>query len=151
MRITIKSNMDKKVAKAEKLYDAHTIRHLNRIATHFRNQISKSMVSTPKQSKAVRSSASTKGQPPIPHFPSKEGFPPAIDTGTLRKSISIRPATVMGGRSKNSSFVFTRIKYAKFLEGSLNRPFMSKNSIAFKNTEQYANKIAKDISIRSKI
>tara|TARA_Y100000361_G_scaffold85376_1_gene75813 strand:- start:1141 stop:1584 length:444 start_codon:yes stop_codon:yes gene_type:complete len=146
MKVEIKSNIEKKISEAVRLYDAHTIRHLNRVANHFRNQIDKSMVSTQKQSKSVKSSVSNDR-----HFPSKEGFPPAIDSGTLRNSIKIRPATSMGGQTKTSAFVMTRVKYAKFLEGSLNRPFMSENSIAFKNTKQYAEKIARDISIRSRI
>jgi len=146
IKVKIESNIETKISEAVRLYDAHTIRHLNRVANEFRNQISKSMVSTPKQSKSVKSSVSNKR-----HFPSKEGFAPAVDSGTLRNSLMIRPATVMGGKTKMSSAVMTRVKYAKFLEGSLNRPFMSENSIAFQNTRQYANKIAKDISIRSKI
>ena len=146
IKVEVKSNIEKKISEAVRLYDAHTIRHLNRVANHFRNQIDKSMVSTQKQSKSVKSSVSNDR-----HFPSKEGFPPAIDSGTLRNSIKIRPATSMGGQTKTSAFVMTRVKYAKFLEGSLNRPFMSENSIAFKNTKQYAEKIARDISIRSRI
>ena len=146
IKVKIESNIEKKISEAVRLYDAHTIRHLNRVANEFRNQIAKSMRSTPKQSKAVKSSVSNKR-----HYPSKEGFPPAIDSSRLVNSIMIRPATVMGGNTKISSAVMTRVEYAKFLEGSLNRPFMSENSIAFQNTRQYANKIAKDISIRSKI
>ena len=123
------------------LYDENTQRHLNRVANHFKNQIMKSMQRTPKDGRTYKRGAKT-------HTASSKDNPPAIDTGRLVNSFFIEPAT----RARHFSAVQTRVSYANILEqsfarGGLQRPFMGKESDAFKNTKQYANRIAKDIKI----
>ena len=141
VKVTIESKLNQKISKAVDLYDENTQRHLNRVANHFKNQIMKSMQRTPKDGRTYKRGAKT-------HTASSKDNPPAIDTGRLVNSFFIRPAT----RLKNTSSVETRVSYASILEqsfarGGLQRPFMGKESRAFKQTEQYANAKYKDISI----
>lgn len=141
VKVTIESKMNQKISKAVDLYDENTTRHLNRVANHLRNQILKGMQGTPRDGRTYKRGNKT-------HTASSKDNPPAIDTGRLVNSFFIRPAT----RLKNTSSVETRVSYASILEqsfarGGLQRPFMGKESDAFKNTKQYANDIAKDIKI----
>jgi len=141
VKVTIESKLNQKISKAVDLYDENTTRHLNRVANHFKNQIMKSMQRTPKDGRTYKRGAKT-------HTASSKDNPPAIDTGRLVNSFFIEPAT----RARHFSAVQTRVSYANILEqsfarGGLQRPFMGKESDAFKNTKQYANTIAKDIKI----
>jgi len=141
VKVTIESKLNQKISKAVDLYDENTQRHLNRVANHFKNQIMKSMQRTPKDGRTYKRGAKT-------HTASSKDNPPAIDTGRLVNSFFIEPAT----RARHFSAVQTRVSYANILEqsfarGGLQRPFMGKESDAFKNTKQYANRIAKDIKI----
>jgi len=141
VKVTIESKLNQKISKAVDLYDENTQRHLNRVANHFKNQIMKSMQRTPKDGRTYKRGAKT-------HTASSKDNPPAIDTGRLVNSFFIEPAT----RARHFSAVQTRVSYANILEqsfarGGLQRPFMGKESDAFKNTKQYANTIAKDIKI----
>ena len=139
VKVTIESKMNQKISKAVDLYEENTIRHLNRVANHFKNQASKAMrASTGGRTYVVTKSGDT-------HTASIKGNPPAKDTGNLINSLHVNPAT----RAKNFSSLETNVKYAGYLEDEqgLDRPFMSKRSIPFKNTKQYANRIAKDIKL----
>jgi hypothetical protein len=83
-----------------------------------------------------------------PHYPSMAGNPPAIDTSRLNDSIQLQPAISLNGNY--SASVFTNVWYARKLEegvGVGKRPFMGEESQAFKNTQDYANRMASDISI----
>ncbi len=142
VKVTIESKMNQKVSKAVDLYDENTTRHLNRVANHLRNQILKGMQGTPRDGRTYKRGNKT-------HTASSKDNPPAIDTGRLVKSYT---DLVLVCAFKNTSSVETRVSYASILEqsfarGGLQRPFMGKESDAFKNTKQYANTIAKDIKI----
>jgi hypothetical protein len=131
--------MQLKANKALDLYDINSSRHLNRVANHFRNQIAKAMhKSTGGRVYKVTKSGKT-------HRASIKGNPPAVNTGTLVNSFFVKPATP----NKLSAQLETKIPYAGHLEDEtgLDRPFMSERSVPFKNTKQYAEKIAKDISL----
>ena len=139
VKVTIESKMNQKISKAVDLYDENTTRHLNRIANHFKNQIMKAMQSSTGGRVYVVTKAGKT------HTASIKGNPPAVNTATLQNSFFIEPAT----RARHFSAVQTRVKYAGHLEDEqgLDRPFMSERSIPFKNTKQYANRIAKDIKL----
>jgi hypothetical protein len=82
------------------------------------------------------------------HIASSKDNPPAIDTGRLVNSFFIEPAT----KNRHFSAVQTRVNYANILEqsfarGGLQRPFMGKESKAFKDTKQYAENKFTDISL----
>ena len=141
VKVKIQSNMRRNVDKAVDMYDENTTRHLNRVANHFKNQIMKGMQRTPKDGITYKRGGKT-------HTASSKDNPPAIDTGRLVNSFSVVPSS----RARPFSAVQTRVSYANILEqsfarGGLQRPFMGKESDAFKNTEKYANRIAKDIKL----
>ena len=141
VKVKIESKMKQKVDKAVDMYEENTQRHLNRVANHFKNQILRGMQSTPRDGKTYQRGGKV-------HTASTKDNPPAIDTGRLVNSFFIEPAT----KARHFSSVQTRVSYANILEqsfarGGLQRPFMGKESDAFKNTKQYANRMAKDIKI----
>lgn len=142
IKVTVTSSMDRQITEAIKLYDQHTKRHLDRVANRLRNEIQHGMRDTQKQPVA---SKFVNGKP---HYPSMAGNPPAIDTSRLNDSIQLQPAISLNGNY--SASVFTNVWYARKLEegvGVGKRPFMGEESQAFKNTQDYANRIASDISI----
>ena len=139
VKVKVESKMKQNTDKAMDMYEENTIRHLNRVANHFRNQASKAMrASTGGRTYVVTKDGKT-------HTASIKGNPPAKNTGNLINSLHVSPAT----KSRNFSTLETKQKYAGFLEDEqgLDRPFMSERSIPFKNTKQYANRIAKDIKL----
>ena len=145
MKVTITSSIEKQIAEGIKLYDRNTQRHLDRVANHLRNQVLRGMKNTPTDK--------TKGSPRgnKMHYPSKAGNPPAIDTGRLINSIHVMRALPFKNGDEHSASVQTNVFYAKGLEEGIfheARPFMGEASKAFKNTEQYADRIASDISIK---
>lgn len=141
VKVEIKSKLNQKISKAVDLYDMKTAGYLNKVANMYRNYILISMQQTPKDGKTYKRGGKV-------HIASTKDNPPAIDTGRLSNSFYVVPAT----KSRNYSTVETKVKYANILEqsfarGGLQRPFMGKESRAFKQTEQYANAKYKDISI----
>ena len=144
VKITVTSSIDKQISESVKLYDANTQRHLDRVANHLRNKILKGMKNTTTQSEPSKSVNDE------PHYPSVEGFPPAIDTGRLANSIFVMRAMPFRNGDEHSSSVFTNVWYGRKLEEGINvgqRPFMGPDSRAYQDTERYANAIASDISI----
>jgi len=140
VKVKIQSKMKQKTDKALDLYDVKTAGYLNNVANMFRNHITKNMQSSTGGIIYVK-----KG---IKHQASLKDNPPAVDTGRLVNSFFIEPATP----NKPFSAVQTRVSYANILEqsfarGGLQRPFMGKESQAFKDTKQYANRKYKDISL----
>lgn len=133
IKVKIESKVTTKTKSAIKIYEANVVRHLNRVANHFKNSIQISMRNTPKQG-FVREDG---------HVTSVAPNPPAIDTGTLSNSLQVNPA----GRSKMFSSVGTGIDYAVELQLIKQRNFMGKDSPARKDTVNFSNKIAKDIKI----
>ena len=145
MQIKVTSSIKKQVAEGIELYDRNTQRHLDRVANHLRNQVLLGMKNT--------QTDTTKGSPRgnKMHYPSKAGYPPAIDTGRLINSIHVMRAMPFRNGDKHSASVQTNVFYAKGLEEGIfheARPFMGSASVAYKNTEQYAEAIASDISIK---
>ena len=144
VKVTITSSIDKQIAESMKLYNHNAQRHLDRVANHLRNHILKNMKKT---SKSPVASKIVGGEP---HYPSLPGNPPAIDTGRLLNSIHVTRAMPFPNQDGHSNSVSTNVWYARKLEegvGVKARPFMGKSSRAFQDTENYANKIASDISI----
>ena len=139
VKVEIKSKLNQKISKAVDLYDMKTAGYLNKVANMYRNYILISMQETPKGGRVYGKRK---------HIASLKDNAPAIDTGRLANSFYVVPAT----KSRNYSTVETKVKYANILEqsfarGGLQRPFMGKESRAFKQAEQYANAKYKDISI----
>ena len=124
--VKVKSRMTKQTKKAIDLYEANTVRHLNRVANFFKNS---------KQG-FVREDG---------HVTSVAPNPPAIDTGILSNSLQVNPA----GKSKMFSSVGTGVDYAVELQLIKQRNFMDKGSPARKDTIKFANKMAKDIKINN--
>ena len=134
------SNTNPKATKeAEQLITRNAVRHVNRVANYFRNEITKDMRNTPKTGNTYTKKDGKK------HIASSEGNPPAIDTGRLVGSITVRPATAFG--KTPTAKVSTNVEYSQYLEMVYNRPFMSKESKAFNKTRIFANKIAKTIMV----
>ena len=139
--ISVSTNIDKNIANANELYTLNAERHLNRIANTFRNEIVRSMQTTPKTGLEYE-----KNDGSI-HIASSEGNPPAIDTGRLVSSIKLTPAKLSSRRMEAK--VSTNVEYAERLELYMNRPFMSKESQAYVYAVFFAKKIQKQISIKS--
>ena len=141
VKVTIKSKMKQKTDKAVDLYDIKTAGYLNNVANMFRNHIMKGIKKTPRDGLSYKRRGKT-------HIASSKDNPPATDTGRLVNSFFIEPAT----KNRHFSAVQTRVSYANILEqsfarGGLQRPFMGKESQAFKDTQKFANKKFKDISL----
>ena len=148
IKVTVTSSIHRQTTEAMKLYNSNTQRHLDRVANHLRNQILKGMKNTKKD--MTRGDARGKKM----HYPSKAGHPPAIDTGRLINSIHVMRAMPFRSGDEHSASVYTNVSYAEELEEGTffeARPFMGEESQAYKNTEQYAKKIASDISISSSL
>ena len=141
VKVTIKSKMKKKTDKALDLYDMKTAGYLSNVANMFRNHIMIGIQSTPRDGLSYKRGGKT-------HIASSKDNPPATDTGRLVNSFFIEPAT----KNRHFSAVQTRVSYANILEqsfarGGLQRPFMGKESQAFKDTKQFAERKFKDISL----
>ena len=135
--ISMFSNIEKNVKKAEKLYQLNASRHVNRVATNFRNDIMRGMQQTPKDGREYPRGKKT-------HVASSAGNPPAIDTGRLINSITTRLATA---GNQPTATVMSNMDYSARLELVLDRPFMGDESIAYNKARIFANKIAKQVSI----
>jgi hypothetical protein len=137
--VKISNTIPKATKEAEQLITRNAVRHVNRVANYFRNEITKDMRNTPKTGNTYTKKDGKK------HIASSEGNPPAIDTGRLVSSITVRPATAFG--KTPTAKVSTNVEYSQYLEMVYNRPFMSKESKAFNKTRIFANKIAKTIMV----
>ena len=137
--VKISNTIPKATKEAEQLITRNAVRHVNRVANYFRNEITKDMRNTPKTGNTYTKKDGKK------HIASSEGNPPAIDTGRLVGSITVRPATAFG--KTPTAKVSTNVEYSQYLEMVYNRPFMSKESKAFIKTRIFANKIAKRIMV----
>ena len=137
--VKISNTIPKATKEAEQLITRNAVRHVNRVANYFRNEITKDMRNTPKTGNTYTKKDGKK------HIASSEGNPPAIDTGRLVGSITVRPATAFG--KTPTAKVSTNVEYSQYLEMVYNRPFMSKESKAFNKARIFANKIAKTIMV----
>ena len=137
--VKISNTIPKATKEAEQLITRNAVKHVNRVANYFRNEITKDMRNTPKTGNTYTKKDGKK------HIASSEGNPPAIDTGRLVGSFTVRPATAFG--KTPTAKVSTNVEYSQYLEMVYNRPFMSKESKAFNKTRIFANKIAKTIMV----
>ncbi len=137
IKVSMFSNIEKNVNKAEKLYQLNASRHVNRVATNFRNDIMRSMQQTTKDGRKYPRGKKT-------HVASSEGNQTAIETGSLINSITTKLATAS---NKPSATVISNMDYSARLELVLDRPFMGDESIAYNKARIFANKIAKQVSI----
>ena len=135
--ISMFSNIEKNTKNAEKLYQLNASRHVNRVATNFRNDIMRGMQQTPKDGREYPRGKKT-------HVASSAGNPPAIDTGRLINSITTRLATA---GNQPTATVMSNMDYSARLELVLDRPFKGDESIAYNKARIFANKIAKQVSI----
>ena len=140
--VRISNTIPKATKEAEQLITRNAVRHVNRVANYFRTQILLGMKRTPKTGNEYPRGKKGKKT----HIASSEGNPPAIDTGRLSSSITVRPATAFG--KTPTAKVSTNVEYSQYLEMVYNRPFMSKDSKAFNLARIYANKIAKTIMVK---
>tara|TARA_Y100000004_G_scaffold75428_1_gene84853 strand:+ start:482 stop:907 length:426 start_codon:yes stop_codon:yes gene_type:complete len=138
--VRISNTIPKATKDAEQLITRNAIRHVNRVANYFRNEVMRDMRNTPKTGNTYTKKGGKK------HVASSEGNPPAIDTGRLVSSITMRPATAFS--KTPTAKVSTNVEYSQYLELVYNRPFMSKESKAFNKTRVFANKIAKTIMVK---
>ena len=139
VKVKVESKIKQKTDKALDLYDMKTATYLNKVANMFRNHIMLGMQQTPKDGKSYIRGGKV-------HRASTKDNPPAIDTGRLVNSITMRPATAFS--KTPTAKVSTNVEYSQYLELVYNRPFMSKESKAFNKTRIYANKIAKTIMVK---
>ena len=139
VKVKVESKIKQKTDKALDLYDMKTAGYLNKVANMFKNHIMLGMQQTAKGGRVYGKRK---------HMASLKDNPPAIDTGRLVNSFFVELAT----KHRHFSAVQTRVSYANILEqsfarGGLQRPFMGKESQAFKDTKQFAEKKFKDISL----
>ena len=137
--VKISNTIPKATKEAEQLITRNAVRHVNRVANYFRNELTKDMRNPPNTGTTYTKKDGKK------HIASSEGNPPAIDTGRVGGSITVRPATAFG--KTPTAKVSTNVEYSQYLEMVYNRPFMSKESKAFNKTRIFANKIAKTIMV----
>ena len=135
--IKIFSNIEQNIKKAEKLYQLNASRHINRVATNFRNDIMRGMQQTPKDGKEYPRGRKT-------HIASSAGNPPAIDTGRLINAITTKLATA---GDNPFAQVWSNMDYSARLELVMDRPFMGSESLAYDKARVFANKIVKQVSI----
>ena len=133
IKIKVTSKMPENSKKAFEIYESNAVRHLNRVANHFKNTVQISMVKTPKVG-AVRADG---------HVSSVAPNPPAVDTGILSGSIAVIPAS----KSKLVATVSTNVNYAARLQLVYGRNFMGEGSPAEKSTSIYAERMSTDIKI----
>ena len=143
VKVTIKSKMKKNTDKAVERYKQNTSIYLNKVGNMFRNHIMLGMQQTPRQGEPYTVGGKTVRR-------SIKDNPPAVDTGRLKNSFTLQRA--MPSMTKQEAQVFTKVSYANILEqsfarGGLQRPFMGKESQAFKDTKQFAERKFKDISL----
>ena len=93
--VKISNTIPKATKEAEQLITRNAVRHVNRVANYFRNEITKDMRNTPKTGNTYTKKDGKK------HIASSEGNPPAIDTGRLVGSITVRPATARHRQQKS--------------------------------------------------
>tara|TARA_R100001460_G_scaffold46203_1_gene83651 strand:+ start:1589 stop:2068 length:480 start_codon:yes stop_codon:yes gene_type:complete len=147
IKVKVTSSIDKQVTEAVRLYNSNAQRHLDRVANHLRNQSVKGIKSTPKVGRQYKRGKKI-------HTASVSPNPPAIDSGRLVNSIFVMRAMPFQTDDRHSATVFTNVNYALSAELGARykkRPFLGKESMAYKNTEIYANKIASDISIKTQL
>ena len=145
VKVTIKSNMNKKTDSAKRKFDDSVNDWVNRTGLYFRNQIMRDMTSSPPTGRTYThySSGKNKGKKRNkPHIASSMGNPPRVDNGDLRSSIQYKRTGIGEG------LVSTNMDYAENLEIVLKRYFMSKQSSAYKNTLIRGKKFAKNIGIK---
>jgi len=136
--VKVQSNFAKKADVILKKYQVNASRHVNRVLNNFRRDITMNMRNTPKTGNTYERGGKT-------HTASSAGNPPAIDTGRLVSSITMRPATAFG--KTPTAKVSTNVEYSQYLELVYNRPFMSKESKAYKQAKAFSRKMAKDIKV----
>ena len=139
IKVTFKHNMPKKTQEADTKFMLNSAIWLNKVANSFRNRILLGMQQTPKGETSERYNPRRTVQSSI------VGNPPAIDTGRLASSITIKRAFPS---VTPKAEVFTTVKYAVPLEQSLMRYFMSKESKAWQNTQKYMLTISKQLRIK---
>lgn len=141
VKVTIKSNMNKKTDSAKKKFDESINRWVDDTGSYFRNQIMRDMTASPPTGRTY--THNSKGEKRNkPHIASSMGNPPRVDNGDLRSSIQYKRTGIGEG------LVSTNMDYAENLEIVLKRYFMSKQSSAYKNTLIRGKKFAKNIGIK---
>ena len=138
IQVQISNTTPKDIKKADQLITRNAIRHVNRVANHFRNLITLGMRNTPKTGREYKRGKKT-------HIASSAGNPPAIDSTRLVSSIAVSPATGFG--KIPTAKVKTNVEYAERLELIMDRAFMGRDSKAYNLTRIFANKIAKTIMV----
>ena len=136
--VKVQSNFAKNAETILKKYQVNASRHVNRVLNTFRRDITMNMRNTPKTGNVYPRGTSE------PHIASSAGNPPAIDTSLLVNSIQIKPSSPS---IKPVGKVFTNVEYAQMLELYMDRPFMGKESKAFKQAKAFSRKMAKDIKV----
>ena len=142
MKVTIESKMKQQVSKAIAIYDTNITSYLDKVANQLKNQIMYRMNKTPRDGRIYKRKGGKA------HQSSSKNNPPAPDSATLINSFRTTKAT----KTIKFASVFTSIKYAgilekSFSEGGLQRTFMGKKSVAYKETVKYANAKYKDIAV----
>lgn len=141
VKVTIKSNMNKKTDSAKKKFDESINRWVDATGSYFRTQIMRDMTASPPTGRTY--THNSKGEKRNkPHIASSMGNPPRVDNGDLRSSIQYKRTGIGEG------LVSTNMDYAENLEIVLKRYFMSKQSSAYKNTLIRGKKFAKNIGIK---
>ena len=139
IQVQISNTIPNDVKKADQIITRNAIRHVNRVANHFRTLITLGMRNTPKTGRVYPK----KDRPP--HIASSAGNPPAIDSSRLVNSIAVSPANARG--KTPTAKVGTNVEYSERLELIMDRPFMGRDSKAYNLTRIFANKIAKTILV----
>jgi hypothetical protein len=139
LTVKIKTNIEKNTDRVNDLYIELATSYVTRVVNNFRNEVKKSFhTSKSGEEYFVGGNRAVRSAP---------GEAPAIDTGRLDKSIT---AVYPKPTDNPSGAVETRVPYSTRLELTLNRPFMSKKSVANKKTRVYAKRITKQMSVEGR-
>ena len=136
IKVEIKSDIRKRVNAVSKMYNARQNRWVDATGSYFRNQIALEMTISPATGRTTIKDNGVK------HIASSIGNPPRVDTGVLRTSIQYKRTGQGIGK------VSTNIDYSERLEKNLRRPFMGKQSKAYRNTKIFGKMFAKNLGIK---
>ena len=127
--VTVKNNIKKRARDVEEDYANKASRYVDSIATYFQTRVKESMT-TQKSGQSYIKGGEV-------HIASAVGEAPAVDEGILRNSISVTKLSRLVAK------VFTNVEYAEPLETDMNRYFMGKRSVAYKDSVKMAKRMTR--------
>ena len=140
VKISVSNNMAQNTKRLEDAYTQQALRYIDRISNRFKLAVIESM-QPPKSGREYERGGEI-------HIASAPGEPPAIDEGTLKRSLTVRNATMINGNPSGS--LETDLAYGTRLELIRDRKFMGKGSPANKFIRIFAKATSKSLSVKNR-